>query len=154
MAQHADELDAIALDFNLDCMFPETAKGIAVMGTPELTNLCRRRCAGQPSSRRACPLLCFQRLSVLHAPGRPAARAADFHNRFPTCRMHTPFDTPAQLPAEWLTANVAAFAPLCCTCSVARAATTTPVSAGNAGLVRRRGRGGVHRILSAPVPGG
>jgi len=136
-------------------MFPETAKGIAVMGTPGLTELVHGVAARANQALDVRALFCASSdyLSFM-LQGVPAARP-----RISTTASHLPhahaFDTPAQLPAEWLTANVAAFAPLLLHLLGGRCRDN------HAGQRRKRrlwfagaGAADVHRILSAPVPGG
>lgn len=103
---HADELNRLRLVYNLDSLFAETARGIAVMGSEAV----HRRCA--ELAARIDPRLEVRR-QFCHTSdylpfvlaGVPATRPADWTDGFPAC-YHTPADNAESVSTSWIDANV------------------------------------------------
>jgi hypothetical protein len=91
----------------MDCMFPNTAKGVAVMWSPLMRNYIARslRHARLRVDVRNKFCMSSDYLPFMLA-GVPAARPADWHNSFPPY-THTIADTDEKVPAHWLKANAA-----------------------------------------------
>ena len=109
--QHADELDRVRLDFNFDCIFPETGRGVAVMWSPVMRDVIEAA-LGQTQCRVEVQNHFCQSSDYLSfmTAGVPAARAADLWDSFPPNRMHTRYDTPDRIPTEWIRLNAMPFA--------------------------------------------
>jgi hypothetical protein len=97
----------------MDCLFPETAKGVAVMWSPAMRAVIDAaiKDAGQEVDVR--DHFCMSSDYFLFMmEGVPAARPADFWNSFPQGRMHTAVDTPDRIPTEWVCQNARVYAPM------------------------------------------
>jgi len=108
--RHADELDNVSFNFNLDCMLPTTAKGVAVMWAPKMRDLIERYSRQTQCEMDARNLFC---MSSDYMPfmlaGIAASRPADWHNTFPVW-SHTAMDTINRVPIDWIRANAMAHA--------------------------------------------
>lgn len=105
VARHRASLDDLALVFNMDTLFPATAEGIAVMGSPELSQYFRRQLAMTRLAVEVRDLFC---MSSDYLPfvleGVPAARPARWHGEFPP-QSHTTADLSDRVPIEWVRQN-------------------------------------------------
>ncbi len=103
---HADELKRLRLVYNLDSLFAETARGIAVMGSESVHRRCAALAAridpGLDVRRQFCHTSDY--LPFVLA-GVPAARPADWTDGFPDC-YHTPADNAESVSTSWIDANV------------------------------------------------
>jgi len=109
---HANELDSIRFVLNMDSLFDETARGLAVMWAPRMRDYADRAFRETQCDVEVRNLFCMSSdyLPFMLA-GIAAARPADFHNAFPPW-SHTRFDTPDKIPAEWIRANAMTWAQL------------------------------------------
>ena len=111
--RHADELDRVKLDFNCDCIFPETSRGLAVMWSPIMRDVMDKMIQQTQCDVDIQNHYCQSSDYVpFMLAGVPAARPADFWDNFPANRMHSRFDTPDRIPTEWIRMNVMPFAQL------------------------------------------
>jgi hypothetical protein len=103
--RHHAALDELALVFNMDTLFPATAAGIAVMGSPPLRDYFERhaRLAGLDVDVRDLFCMSSDYLPFVLA-GVPAARPAQWYGEFPP-QSHTTADVPERLPIEWIVRN-------------------------------------------------
>lgn len=102
---HPGELDRIRFVLNLDSLFDDTAKGLAVMGSPEMREYLERAVQEFGMTVDIRDLFC---MSSDYLPfvlaGIPAARPASYHAVFPPW-SHTAEDTEDKIDAEWLKQN-------------------------------------------------
>ena len=110
--QHADELDYVRFVFNMDGLFPGTARGVAVMWAPAMRDYVARRFQETQCEVDVRSMFC---MSSDYLPfmlqGIAAARPADFHDEFPDW-SHTRHDTPDKVPPEWIRLNAMTYAQL------------------------------------------
>jgi hypothetical protein len=99
---HEAELDRVRLVYSMDCLFPSTARGVAVMWSPSMCHYIARTLPGVEVRNRFC--MSSDYLPFMLA-GVPAARPADWHNGFPAF-THTTKDTDEKVPASWLKPNI------------------------------------------------
>lgn len=110
--KHAHELDSLAFVLNMDSLWPETARGIAVMGSKALRDYIAEHMltAGRDVDVRN--LFC---MSSDYLPffleGVPAARPADYFNSMPPW-SHTTEDTADKVSGDWLRINAMVYAQL------------------------------------------
>jgi hypothetical protein len=106
--RHQAELDRLALVFNMDTLFPATAAGIAVMGSPPLRDYFERhaRSAGLQVDVRDLFCMSSDYLPFVLA-GVPAARPAQWYGEFPP-QSHTTADVPERVPIDWIVRNASA----------------------------------------------
>ena len=103
---HSNELDRVRFVLSMDCMFPNTAKGLVVIGAPEMSDYViagLRNGARQRVDVRNGFCMSSDYLPFVLA-GVPAARPADFGDTFPPY-THTIADTDDKIPPAWLNAN-------------------------------------------------
>jgi carboxypeptidase Q len=110
--EHAAELDSIVFVLNMDSLWPETARGMAVMGSPAMRDHIANCFAEAKRNVDVRDLFC---MSSDYLPfflkGIPAARPADYFNSMPPW-SHTTEDTADKIPAEWLRMNAMVYAQL------------------------------------------
>ena len=112
VARHANELDSIRFVLNMDSLFDETARGLAVMWAPSMRDYIDRALGETQCAVDVRSMFCMSSdyLPFMLA-GIAAARPADFRNAFPPW-SHTRNDTPDKIPAEWIRANAMTWAQL------------------------------------------
>ena len=109
---HADELDSIRFVLNMDSLFDETARGLAVMWAPFMRDYIDKALRETQCDVDVRNMFCMSSdyLPFMLA-GIAAARPADFHDAFPPW-SHTRFDTPDKIPEEWIRMNAMTWAQL------------------------------------------
>jgi len=104
---HAHELDRVPFVVSMDSLFDSTARGIAVMWSPEMRDYIEQAlCERHPEvdvRNRFC--MSSDYLPFMLA-GVPAARPADWKDSLPTW-SHTIEDTEDKVPPEWIKSNAA-----------------------------------------------
>jgi len=110
--RHADQLDRIRFDLNLDSLFDSTAEGIAVMWSPSMRDYIARALEQLHPEVDVRNQFCFSSdyLSFM-LQGIPAARPADWKGSFPVWG-HTIQDTHDKIPPVWLKSNAVVLARL------------------------------------------
>lgn len=110
--RHATELDSLAFVLNMDSLWPETARGMAVMGSPSMRDYIARCFEDVGRDVDVRDLFC---MSSDYLPffleGIPAARPADYFNSMPPW-SHTTEDTADKITADWLRMNAMVYAQL------------------------------------------
>ncbi len=102
---HADELDRIRFVLNLDGLFDDTARGLAVMWAPQMRDYidCALQDLGSDVDVRNLFCMSSDYLPFM-LQGIPAARPASYIGPYPTC-SHTVEDTEDKVLTESLQAN-------------------------------------------------
>lgn len=110
--RHAKDLDRVRFIFNMDCLFPSTADGVAVTWSPAMRDYIARALRQTTCDVDVRNLFCMSSdyLPFILA-GIPAARPADWKSSFPTW-SHTRMDTPDKVPPEWIRMNAMTYAQL------------------------------------------
>jgi hypothetical protein len=112
VSEHADELGSLRFVINFDSLFPATARGMAVMWSPEMRDYCARAFTASGSPVEVRNLFCMSSdyLPFMLA-GIPAARPADFENSFPIW-SHTAGDDRSHVDPQWVRVNAEVYAAL------------------------------------------
>ena len=110
--KHAEELDRIRFVVSLDCLFEETAQGMAVMWSPAMRDYLAvaTQAGGNAVDIRNHYCMSSDYLPFMLA-GIPAARPADWKNNFPPW-THTTEDTFDKISFAALRANARLLVPL------------------------------------------
>ena len=110
--KHAHELDSLAFVLNMDSLWPETARGIAVMGSTAMRDYISECMLNAGRDVDVRNLFC---MSSDYLPffleGVPAARPADYFDSMPPW-SHTTEDTADKIAGDWLRVNAMVFAQL------------------------------------------
>ena len=103
--EHMDELDHVGLVLSLDCLYENTARGLAVMWSPEVKDYIAEALASRHPEVNVRNHFCMSSdyLPFMLA-GVPAARPADWHRSFPLW-THTTADTLEKVPITSLKSN-------------------------------------------------
>lgn len=108
--EHAAELDRTRFLFSMDCIFENTARGTAVMWSPEMREYIH---GSLHEAHPEVDVRDFFCMSSDYLPfmlaGIPAGRPADWHNTFPRW-THTVEDTDDKISYAWLRDNAIAYA--------------------------------------------
>lgn len=103
--RHRQELDRHCLVYNMDSIFPQTARGVAVMMSEVAAAYLRTQVMAGHSVPEIRPMFC---MSSDYLPfileGIAAARPADFEDAFPDW-SHTTYDTFEHVDMEWIRQN-------------------------------------------------
>jgi carboxypeptidase Q len=103
--EHNSDLDRLRLLLSLDCLFEETARGVAVMGSPTARDYIAETLSESHPEVDVRNWFC---MSSDYLPfmlqGVPTARPADWTDSFPNW-THTAEDTSDRLPVSWLRSN-------------------------------------------------
>lgn len=112
VAGHSAELDSTVFILNMDSLWPETARGVAVMGSPAMRAYIDGAFREAHRNVDVRDLFC---MSSDYLPfvlqGIPAARPADYFNSMPPW-SHTTEDTADKIPGDWLRLNAMVFGQL------------------------------------------
>lgn len=108
--QHAEELDAIQFVFNLDSLFDNTARGVAVVWAPAMRDVIEHALRETQRRVEVRDMFCMSSdyLPFMLA-GIAVGRPADLEDAFPPY-SHTCHDTLDKVPPEWIRLNAMAYA--------------------------------------------
>jgi len=112
VSRHRDELDKVNFVINIDSIFPSTARGMAVMWSPEMRDYIAHvfdKTGQQVDVRNH--FCCSSDYLPFMLEGIPAARPADWENSFPT-GSHTAKDDLGNVSLDWIRINAMVYARL------------------------------------------